>query len=186
MSKIITFSRNFPAYHPRKGQPTHFVEKVLTSLGIDYTGHEYFIWLCENNKGISERFLDGFFGTLSHDVLPKVHTIRNHKIPLRVGDFINPKCWAGSHLTPPVRPYHKTPDGYWQIKFAPDIEVKKVWVLEITPQDGLIMPTAKATTTIGDIAKNDGLELEDFKAWFKDFKEPGIYQIICWNENVNY
>lgn len=32
MSKVITFSRTFPAYHPRKGEPTYFVEKFWTSI----------------------------------------------------------------------------------------------------------------------------------------------------------
>lgn len=29
MAKIITFSRTFSGYHPKKGQPTYFVEKVF-------------------------------------------------------------------------------------------------------------------------------------------------------------
>ncbi|MGL4598529.1 MAG: hypothetical protein ACRCYO_13510 [Bacteroidia bacterium] len=32
MAKVITFSRVFPAHHPKKGQPTHFVEKVWANL----------------------------------------------------------------------------------------------------------------------------------------------------------
>jgi hypothetical protein len=32
MSRVITFSRVFPSYHPRKGEATFFVESVLKSL----------------------------------------------------------------------------------------------------------------------------------------------------------
>lgn len=32
MSKIITFSRNFPASHPKAGQPTHFGGMIRNSL----------------------------------------------------------------------------------------------------------------------------------------------------------
>lgn len=30
MAKVITFSTTFPAYHPKKGDPTFFVEKFLS------------------------------------------------------------------------------------------------------------------------------------------------------------
>jgi hypothetical protein len=33
--KPILFSRFFPAYHPKKGQPTYFVEKIWAHLIID-------------------------------------------------------------------------------------------------------------------------------------------------------
>lgn len=33
-------SRYFPATHPRKGEPTYFVEKFLSSINIDYTDEE--------------------------------------------------------------------------------------------------------------------------------------------------
>ena len=32
MSKVLTFSRNFPSYHPQKGKPTFFVEKIFQSI----------------------------------------------------------------------------------------------------------------------------------------------------------
>lgn len=190
MSRVITFSRYFPAYHPRKGQPTYFVEGILTQLDIDYTSHEYFIWLVENNKDVSEIFLNDFFMSLSQDVIPKSHTIRNHKRPVIVGGSINPKCWAG-------KPYHKTPEGFWQIKFAPDIEVKKVWRFKMIPalwedECKFYLDENHLGIEIIKIAYNDGLEPIAFMRWFTG---PGIAaskraafngQIICWNEKINY
>lgn len=32
--RVITFSRFFPVYHPRKGEPTGFIEKILTAQKI--------------------------------------------------------------------------------------------------------------------------------------------------------
>jgi hypothetical protein len=189
MSKVITFSRYFPAHHPRKGEPTYFVEAILTQLGIDYTSHEYFMWLVENNKDVSEIFLNDFFMSLSQDIEPKSHTIRNHKRPVIVGGSLNPKCWAG-------KPYHKTPEGFWQIKFAPDIEVKKVWDIEIVDLRGVhcirlnnqpfgqFHPLAEGTQKI---AKNDGLTAIELIQWFSSPSPTGKkFQIICWNENINY
>lgn len=34
MSKVITFSRVFPKYHPKAGQPTGFVKSILHQQGI--------------------------------------------------------------------------------------------------------------------------------------------------------
>jgi hypothetical protein len=182
--RMLTFSRVFPSYHLRKGEPTYFVEAILSQLRIDYTKHDYFIWLVENNSGIGEIFLHSFFQSLSQDIDPKSHTIRNHVRPLKVGDWINPKYWAG-------RPYNKTKEGYWQIKFAPDIEVKKVYDIEIINQRVIINGVyfgqyargfydANVTT----LANNDGLSLADFESWFGNKFFQG--QIISWSDTLNY
>ena len=183
MSRVITFSRTFPAYHPKKGQPTYFVEAILTQLGIKYKTGNYYKWLIENNPEISEVFLMKFFDGLKRDVYPKSHTIRNHKKPLKVGDFIDPKCWAG-------KPYNKTVEGFWQIKFAPDIEIKKVWDFEMDLNCIYSINGKRSNEqTDYDLALNDGLTESEMQFWFmpnvnkpKEFKG----QITCWNESVNY
>ncbi len=38
---------------------------------------------------------------------------------------------------------------------------------------------------LGGIAKNDGLDIDEFMAWFK-YPKPFEGQIICWNENIGY
>lgn len=178
MSKILTFSRQFPAYHPKAGQPTHFVEAILNQLFIGYKHSDYLYWLVENNPTISRSFLVKFWLSLIPDIPPKSHTIRAHKKPLKVGEFINPKCWAG-------KPYHKTEDGYWQIKFAPDIEVKKVWDFEIKDRIIYVGEWSLDGEAIKPLAKNDGLSKEDLLSWFH-FPNPFKGQIICWNEKINY
>jgi hypothetical protein len=176
MSRVMTFLRVFPSYHPRKGEPTYFVEAILTQIGIDYTKHDYFVWLVENNPDIDEWFLNEFYERLSHDIDPKSHTIRTHKKPLKVGEWFNPKCWAGI-------PYKKTKEGFWQIKFAPDIEVKKVWDFEVYNRHMGISDLSFRHVNVPLVALNDGLELVDFMHWFN---KPFNGQIICWNENIEY
>lgn len=187
-TKNINFSRTFPVYHPKKGQETHFVEAILTQRGIKYLTHAYFLWLVENNPKISELFLEGFYRSLSEDIDPKGHTIREHKNPLVVGDFINPTCWAGAHLTPPQRPCHNTEEGYFKIKFAPDIEVVKTWEFSSYSDSeirGKILLNGKQVTArqIIEISNNDGLYINDFFDWFN---KPFSGQIICWNKYIEY
>jgi len=155
--KVLTFSRVFPAYHPKKGQPTNFVEKIYNGL---YSKNN----LMDYPLGLD---IDDTVKGMKH------HTIRagNH---WKVGDKFSPRVWSG-------KPYNSK-----QIIIAPDIEIKKVWELIVDEYGIVEMPKAKATTILQDIAKNDGLSIEDFIAWFKDFKQAGTYQIICWNENIEY
>jgi hypothetical protein len=185
MTKIVTFSRVFPSHHPKKGQPTYFVEAILTQLGIEYKTGAYLKWLVENNPDISQVFLMKFVDSLERNVKPKSHTIRSHKRPLKTSDFINPKCWAG-------KPYKKTEEGFWQIQFAPFIEVDKVFDIY----------TKKGSWGLGKwryfegiwthldkiqlLANNDGLDITDFLDWFNKFQQDFNGQVICWNESVNY
>jgi hypothetical protein len=182
MSRVLTFSRTFPSYHPKKGQPTYFVEKLNKSLPI---------W----KYGI-------IFTDLIHNDIPffdieyyktcekKYHTIRaGHR--WKVGDKFSPRVWSG-------KPYQSK-----QIIIAPDLEVKKVWDFEIKNEfqgDGFynffyLNGTFKHWGEIEEISKNDGLELADFVHLFK--ANDGYFsgkeytcsfdgQIICWDENINY
>lgn len=181
--KEITFSRKFPNTHPQNGEPTYFVEAILTQLGIKYKTGNYFKWLIEHNPDISDVFLMNFFDSLKRDVNPKSHTIRNHKHPLNVGDFINPKCWAG-------KPYNKTIEGFWKIKFAPIIEIKKVWDFDVD-LNCVYSINGKYTSEQTDynLATNDGLTETQMRFWFMpNINKPKEFsgKIICWNNNINY
>jgi hypothetical protein len=163
----MTFSRVFPSYHPRKGQPTYFLEKIWESIKMkdpDYISQ--FIW----------------GDWLDHKFQPKHHTIRaGHR--WKVGDKFSPRVWSG-------QPYQSK-----QIVIAPDIEVKKTWDFDVIDIGGIdcirlnnepfgqFHPLAKGCQ---DIAKNDGLTSIELIQWFSNPKPYGKYQIICWNENINY
>ncbi|OQA11749.1 MAG: hypothetical protein BWY67_00736 [Bacteroidetes bacterium ADurb.Bin397] len=167
MSKVITFSRYFPKYHPRKGEPTYFIEKIYNGL---YSKNN----LMDYPDGLEVN--DSIQGM-------KHHTIRAGN-RFKVGDIFSPRVWSG-------KPYQSK-----QIIIAPDIEVKKVWDIKIVDLDGVhcirlnnepfgqFHPLAEGTQKI---AKNDGLTAIELIQWFSSPSPTGKkFQIICWNENINY
>jgi len=179
--KYITFSQKYPAYHPKKGEPTFFVEKILTnliSLHLPIYGSEL----------LKQPMVDikGFEWNRS-----KNHTVRGGK-RWKVGEWFNPRIWSG-------KPYHSK-----MVSFAPAIEIKKIWDIEITIN--AIDPGKKISRKNGNdcylvkisdkqltdiwidcLADNDGLFPMDFLYWFDTHPDiPFIGQIICWDENVIY
>lgn len=112
----------------------------------------------------------------------KHHTIRAGK-RWKVGDKFSPRVWSG-------KPYNSK-----QIVIAPDIEIKKVWDIEIKKfADGWWIDFGNyaisedmpyAMTRLPNLAKSDGLELQDLLDWFK-FLKKFSGQIICWNESIIY
>ena len=170
MPKVITFSRVFPAYHPRKGEPTYFVEKILSSLNIAPADFS------DEVNHIIDAF-EYFNGTYD----PKHHTIRAGN-RWKVGDKFSPRVWSG-------KPYNSK-----QIIIAPDIEIVKVWDIEIKVKpkndlsgfaDILINGNKIDAEFLKQVAANDGLTLGDLLRWFQ-YPKPFKGQIICWNPNVKY
>lgn len=171
MSKVITFSRVFPAYHPKAGHPTFFIEKILNSF------------LMGGNTIYTEDTGIDFLKSLSREMFnPKHHTIRAGN-RWKVGDKFSPRVWSG-------KPYNSK-----QIIIAPDIEIKKIWDVKVEKEvyynenTGVKVITkisingAHKTANYEPLAKNDGLSLDDLCHWFA---KPMIGQIICWNENIEY
>lgn len=191
MSKVITFSRTFPSYHPRKGEETFFVQKIWNNiLDGDKTSYYEVCTLNESMEESSKTILWGFWASIkAADELKesKGHTIRaGHRF--KVGDKFSPRVWSG-------KPYASK-----QIIIAPDIEVKKVWGYKVEVSKGIEQWYLDGTMVsesneymqqwfncglIEDISKNDGLELVDFLNWFK---HPKYFdgQIICWDASINY
>lgn len=166
MAKVITFSRTFPAYHPRQGEPTFFVEQIYNSLFSKNNLMYYPVGLEIN---------DTIMGV-------KKHTIRAGN-RWKVGDKFSPRVWSG-------KPYNSP-----QIIIAPDMEIKKVWDLEFAGISMEMTNCTLGTKEFykpeeeifPQLATNDGLSYQDFLDWFKPYVFDGFKgQIICWNENVNY
>lgn len=164
--RVITFSRTFPAKHPRKGEPTYFVEKIWAGLAdktdrmqgsVDMDFHEYY-------NGI-----------------PKWHTIRAGN-RWKVGDFFSPRYWTG-------KPYASK-----QALITEPLEIKKIWAIRIMRNWVWIKDKKfsdfEFTNQIVSLARNDGLEIKDFWNWFdahpKMKKEGFSGQILCWNEAIEY
>lgn len=182
MSRIITFSRTYPSYHPKAGQPTHFVEKVLRSVHDDEHIQQFY----QNMNTLKS--IGGYDVTKLDlapiDIMdPKHHTIRaGHR--WKAGDWFKPCVWSG-------KPYRSK-----MIQFAPEIQVVKTWDFVIREFiDGFWMDFGSHSLPVVDIdspvAGNDGLTTDDFTAWFMDspdFKKSQMFsgQIICWSDKVNY
>jgi len=171
--KVITFSTRFPAKHPKAGQPTYFVEKIMASLAdciegwkmyddfVLYDWHQYY------------------------NASPKNHTVRAGN-RWKEGELFSPRVWSG-------KPYASK-----QIEFAPPIQIKKIWNFKMTARlwaDECEYSINGQNLNAGELitlARNDGLHVLDFMDWFsngmaadsnrKDFEG----QILCWNESVNY
>jgi hypothetical protein len=173
MSRVITFSLKYPAYHPRKGEATWFPEKILAGLSIE----NYWNWFYDINihvdMGLLQDFQKGFmYGEAQRPI--KHHTIRAGN-RWEGGDKFSPRVWSG-------KPYQTK-----QIIIAPDIEIKKVWDIELRVRGDFkefILPAyTHRKVPLEEVAANDGLSLNDFLNWFP---KAGRFQIICWADHINY
>lgn len=137
MSKVITFSRNFQSTHPRKGDPTYFIEKILLAFGE-----------------ADEVKLNEEFGEIPK---PKKHTIRNGK-RFKNGEKFSPRYWSEKPCSSPQVQFSDEKElRVFDIKICiPDR------LLEI---DG-VNYYHTFDSTLAKIAENDGLNVEDFKSWF--------------------
>jgi len=185
------FSTKFPAYHPKAGQPTYFVEKIWKSIWDSYKGDSNPIGTYQGTY--DENFHpDGKVKNI-HQFNPKHHTIRGGN-RFKVGDKFSPRVW-GNDINPKSGrsgPYHSK-----QIIIAPDIEVKKVWDFEMDLNgvysiDGkYILGEFNEDEAVEiQLAKNDGFSNPaDMFDWFMpNYNKPKSFrgQIICWNENIKY
>lgn len=168
--RSMMFARTFPMTHPRKGEPTHFVEKIWKSL-------------CANGECPEEldKFIQHYEAQVRgeyakyNEIHRKGHTIRAGT-RWEVGDYFIPRVWSD-------KPYRSK-----TIQFAPPIRVEKIYDISRIGfnfrMDYRIIPVA----TLEQICKNDGLEYVDFYDWFKDagVKKDWFGQIICWDKKIEY
>lgn len=175
MSRVITFARQFPAYHPRKGESTFFVEKLYKSLD----GRRY----NDLPSGVLQIFNEDFY---NDSTTPKHHTIRAGN-RWKAGDTFSPRVWSG-------KPYQSP-----QITIAPDIEIVKTWDFEIIPalwfdESKFLINGVQITDSkvLKELSLNDGLSPQDFAGWFcgenmmDSKRKPFQGQVICWNPDINY
>lgn len=171
MSKVITFSRVFPAYHPRKGEPTFFLEKIWSSLNECYFDQI-------GDLDVSTEYFD-----------PKHHTIRDN-YRFKAGDYFSPRIW-GTDINP--KSGRSGPYQSKQIIIAPDIKIEKTWRFEIKNNSEIYIDgkffyqnhISEWHENIELLAKNDGLTAGELFHWLK-YPQPFDGQIICWEPNINY
>lgn len=174
MSKVITFSRVYPSYHPKGGTLTHFVEKILRGIHDD----EHLEQLQRNYEVMRSLNFNEVLNLESVGKFkPKHHTIRGGQ-RFKVGDWFSPRVWSG-------KPY-----ASHQIAFAPDLQVKKTWRIDIDKDgcvliDGKLYAYPNSDFALKPLAANDGLSVPDLFCWFKNSPIKD-HQIICWNEKIEY
>lgn len=160
MSKVITFSRSFPANHPKTGQPTRFREKLLTAayfLGVISYEQARDFHLIEHE----DRFL----------YIPKYTTIRRG-FRWKEGDLFSPREWSG-------KPYCSK-----QNIFCPDIRIETVYNFDYYPRDGFFLNGLIMDIQKSEIAMNDGLNTEDFFNWFAQ-KSPFKGQLLSFKKGLH-
>lgn len=152
----LTLSQTFPATHPRKGEPTYFKEKVMDAIcvahGID-----------RRPKGI----IDGLHGY-------KLHTIRGnydrwYKIfeQIYAGEAcLSLRVWSG-------KPYRSKMIEIARLTKDDGIGIQKLEFMR--EHDGgerrlaLPMIEGHGVYTVSLLANNDGLTLEDWLYWFRNY-----------------
>lgn len=183
--KVISFSRYFPAKHPKKGQETLFLQKILISL-IDI-GHISISKAAELGRQFNLTGMQTIDEIRKLDLTPKHHTIRAGN-RWKEGDWFSPRFWTGS-------PYNRMRDGSKPVEFVPGgIQIAKVFTVEVCyePHFQVQKPIEENKWHLlsnGVVAENDGLSYGDFEEWFKIHpkkEETFVGQIICWNPDIKY
>lgn len=157
----LMISKQFMADHPRKGEPTNFREKILRNCIGAVHPHMIFSPFKLNPNDFPD---------------PKITTIRtNYVYWARVAEEVNSgrgvlslRQWTGS-------PYNYKRDGSKPVEFL-RLEKMGVQKLMFDRHLGLFIDDVDSDTPISTIAKNDGLNWDDFKSWFKklDYDEPYV------------
>ena len=161
--RVITFSRTFPSYHPRKGESTYFIEKIWAGLA-DGT---------DRMQGNVDMDFNEYYNGV-----PKHHTVRNgHR--WKRGDFFSPRYWSG-------KPYASK-----QNIITEPLQLVNVWDIKIEGYmifiNRELFSSSQYSQEATMLATNDGLLVDDFWNWFP--QKPGkIFegQILCWNEAIEY
>jgi hypothetical protein len=157
---VLTVSRYFPATHPKKGEPTFFVEKIFNAMGrVIPCG------MCINERLCQNR---GHCLTSSMQFNGKLHTIRaNYSFwKKRINEvnegnaILSIRYWSG-------KPFDSKQVEICQLNKYSGCGVQKVDGFLF--HDLVIRKNIFSAIVIPDheIAKNDGLSLQDFKDWFK-------------------
>ncbi len=167
MARELEFEIKFPEWHPKAGAPTHFIETLWSGWAdsdllmddIDFSNVDFDWYKYYNGR-------------------PKWLTIQ----PIdswKVGELFSPVVYHNNIKT----------------VIGPDIEIKHTWRFDLyeirEPGYGGIDANID-TCGITDrdlmrLAINFGLDIEDFKGFFKVTPENTFHgEIICWNKDIKY
>ena len=151
---VLLVSRNFPATHKRKGEPTGFESHIICTLNND----------------------------LAHQV--KIHTIRaNYPFwakrieQVRTGEAIlSIRYWSG-------KPYNSKQVEICQFDKDDGVGIQglnldDIMITGLLKNNDVALTSINGGLLLSHIAKNDGLSLEDFKEWFRKYDITQTMAII--------
>lgn len=157
----LSVSRTFPDTHPRKGEPTNFREKIYNAI-YQKDGD----W--SNAPGpVSHYVFEPDFSIRDK----KLHTCRaNYDLwakrmaEVQAGRAVIELCYWSD------KPYRSKQVVFATLDKDSGCGVQKLasytgWLVDLRLDDEREMPFVDLKT----LAKNDGLLLDDFKAWFKGY-----------------
>ena len=160
---VLTVSRTFPKTHKRAGEETHFVGRILSELILS--------GLIDRN--VAERLkinMDLFF-----PCNPKLHTIRANYVlwakrmkEIQEGKAIlSIRYWSG-------KPYNSKQVEICQLDKNSGCGLQELNFLDSRFDFPYVYCMHNPLTRVfkglqRDLAKNDGLSLDDFKDWFRKY-----------------
>jgi len=168
---VLTVSKTFPATHKRAGEQTNFIEKILLAKMRQ-----------DNPKMTVSAEKNGVAFT------PKIHTIRsNYELwvkrieQIQKGEAIlSIRYWSG-------KPYNSKQIEICQLDKDSGIGIQGVifdicdWSIAHIYTKGEI-DTKLLFPSYVKLSKNDGLSVEDFKEWFKNYDLSKMMAIIHFTE----
>ena len=154
---VLMLSKEFPKEHPKAGEPTGFADQLKVALSG-----------CKSCNASKLNCLICVRHNQSDTPIGKVHTIRKNyerwekriKAVQEGKAVLSIRQWKG-------RPYEK---GNVQVEIARLGKDDGVGIQKLEPDQmsGWVIDGVGSGITTAELAKNDGLSLDDWKAWFKD------------------
>lgn len=156
---VLTLSATFPKTHNKAGMPTGF--KVKFALGQGCPD-------CDKPQDLSGVNISDCNGCVNACSLPKLHTIRAnyHLWEKRINEIqkrravLSVRQWEG-------KPYRSKQVEIAQLTAADGIGIERL--IFDKSRDFLLPNVNYKPVGVGNLANNDGLSLDDWKEWFKDY-----------------
>lgn len=150
---VITFNRQFPPSHKRSGEETNFVEKIMFGGKIHTIRNSYMVWedrfkkIYKGEACLSLRYWSG--KPYRSKQIEFLRLTKDNGIcvqPIIIADY-------GDYFV--AKPFNEGE------------RITNAHLMNISKSD-------EDLYLLNQIAKNDGLSLDDFKKWFKDRQFIGV------------
>lgn len=150
---VLMVSRVYPCYHPRKGQPTYFRSNI-DLLNIWDCRYCVYDTLKDCQKG-GARCLKVLLSPKFHTIRESVEEWERRAAKINTGEAVlSLRFWVG-------KPYRSPPGEFIQLT---KLGTQRITFYNLTT--GLEAYVEERKVPVEVLAKNDGLTVEDFEAWF--------------------